>query len=344
MRPDQKQESFVMKKIVLLIVLFTFAFPLYGKAQEPRNFKFSYAVTLKDLAPKAKKVQLWIPVPQNGQYQKIWDLKLKVQGMENWTGQISLKKEKLYGNKYFYIEFDPSQSQRKEYTFSLTFKASRKGISKLQDKTPATKEKELKKYLAPNKSVPIGNAKINKRIQEALPKKTDSPLKIARSIYDYLIKEMRYDKSGTGWGKGDAVWACDSARGNCTDFHSLFISMMRTLLVPARFEIGFPLPEGKKEGEIKGYHCWGWFYADHLGWVPVDISEADKHPEKKELFFGGLDNNRIGFTTGRDLVLEPSPSQGSLNFFVYPLVEVDGKSHKFQRKFIFKEIQPKGNK
>jgi hypothetical protein len=73
---------------------------------------------------------------------------------------------------------------------------------------------------------------------------------------------LRYDKSGEGWGHGDAVWACTSRNGNGTDFHSLFLGMKRASGFPARFEIGFPLPESKTEGNIPSYHCWAAFYLD----------------------------------------------------------------------------------
>ena len=59
-------------------------------------------------------------------------------------------------------------------------------------------------------------------------------LQRARALYDYLLATMRYDKTGTGWGRGDAEWACDSKRGNCTDFHSLFMSMARSQHIPSR--------------------------------------------------------------------------------------------------------------
>jgi transglutaminase-like putative cysteine protease len=81
------------------------------------------------------------------------------------------------------------------------------------------------------------------------------PLAKARAIYDYVIATMRYDKSGTGWGNGDAVWACTAKRGNCTDFHSLFIGMMRAAGIPARFEIGFPLPTDQRAGTVPGFSC-----------------------------------------------------------------------------------------
>jgi transglutaminase-like putative cysteine protease len=104
----------------------------------------------------------------------------------------------------------------------------------------------------------------------------------------------------------------------------VFISLMRAQGIPARFEIGFPLAEAPA-GEIAGYHCWAEFYLDKMGWVPVDISEAWKAPAKHDYFFGSLDANRIRFSTGRDLTLEPRQAGPPLNYFVYPYVEVDGK-------------------
>ena len=102
-----------------------------------------------------------------------------------------------------------------------------------------------------------------------------TPLDKARAIYDYVFTTMRYDKTGTGWGHGDVLYACDAKKGNCTDFHSLFIAMARSQGIPARFEIGFPLPPDKHSAEIAGYHCWSDFFeptawmgsGGHLGGV-----------------------------------------------------------------------------
>ena len=103
---------------------------------------------------------------------------------------------------------------------------------------------------------------------------------------------MRYDKpiDKPGWGQGDAIWACGNGFGNCTDFHSLFISAARNLKIPSQFEIGFMIPprnhasEAKQSGSVGGYHCWAKFLADGK-WLPVDISEADKHPGKEGVLF-----------------------------------------------------------
>jgi transglutaminase-like putative cysteine protease len=162
----------------------------------------------------------------------------------------------------------------------------------------------------------------------------------ARALYDYTFTTMRYDKSGTGWGRGDAEWACDAKRGNCTDFHSLFASMARSQKIPTRFEIGFPLPQGKNSSEIPGYHCWAEFYDPQNGWVPIDISEAWKHPEKKDYFFGAHDVNRVQFSVGRDLLLSPQQKGEPLNYFVYPYVEIAGKKwENVANAFSFSDVR-----
>ena len=161
-------------------------------------------------------------------------------------------------------------------------------------------------------------------------------------IYDVVNKHMRYSKVGTGWGQGDSVWACDSGFGNCSDFHSLFISIARAEGIPAKFEMGFPLPEKRGEGEIVGYHCWAKFRPEGKDWVPVDISEANKNPRLKDYYFGNLSENRVTFTTGRDLELVPRQKGGALNFFIYPYVEVDGQmlgADQVRGKYTFRDLE-----
>ncbi len=152
---------------------------------------------------------------------------------------------------------------------------------------------------------------------------SNDPLDIARTLYERVDSHVRYDKSRPGYGQGDVLWVCDSRFGNCTDFHSLFISWARFKGLPSRFEIGFPLPPGRGKGTIGGYHCWASFHTEERGWVPVDISEADKHIEMKEYYFGNLTEDRVAFTTGRDIELVPRQDGPPLNFFIYPHVEVD---------------------
>ena len=55
----------------------------------------------------------------------------------------------------------------------------------------------------------------------------------------------------------------------------------------------------------------------------LDASEAWKSGMIEE-YFGMLPSDRIEFTAGRDLVLEPPQEGGKVNYFIYPYAEVDG--------------------
>jgi transglutaminase-like putative cysteine protease len=186
---------------------------------------------------------------------------------------------------------------------------------------------QLEESLEPDAMIPL-DGKVA-AIAASLPDSGD-PKATAKTLYDHTLDQMQYGKpEGVPWGRGDAEWACDARVGNCTDFHSYFMGMARTKKIPARFEMGFSIPGGDEPvAKVPGYHCWAYFWSDAEGWVPVDISEADKAPEKAEYYFGTLDENRVTFTGGRDLLLTPRPAKGPLNFFVYPYAEVDGAEFK----------------
>jgi transglutaminase-like putative cysteine protease len=183
-------------------------------------------------------------------------------------------------------------------------------------------DEQRKLFLSANEMVPLGGKPLQLLGDRNLPA---DQLAVARALYDQVDEHVRYDKSQPGYGRGDVLWVCDSRFGNCTDFHSLFISLARSSGLPARFEIGFPLPPERGHGSIGGYHCWALFHTNDQGWLPVDISEADKHPEMKEYYFGNLTADRVTFSMGRDIDLVPRQAGPPLNFFVYPHVEVDGK-------------------
>jgi len=300
-----------------------------------RTFRFTYSVTVKDIPADAKRVRVWIPVAQSDQHQTVKILALKS------PGKTRITKEPEYGNRMVYAEIQNRAPGSAE--FILEYKITRREYSRgdyaqleQQDQKPSIVPASMTRLVAPDSLIPT-----NGKIQELAAQVTGSQagtVAKAKAAYDYLFTTMRYDKTGSGWGRGDAVWACDSKRGNCTDFHSPFIGMMRADGIPARFDIGFPLPENKDKGDIAGYHCWAEFYGNKIGWIPVDISEAWKAKQKDDYFFGSVDANRVQFATGRDITLSPKQDGPALNYFVYPYVEVDGKPYdKIEKHFSFEE-------
>jgi hypothetical protein len=316
---------------LLGLVVFSAA-AAFSQAHQQRHFKFKYAFTIRSPQP-GKSLKVWFPEATTDNYQKVRVLSAK--------GDLPLKRtsESEYGNRIFYAQTPSAKAG--EYHFEVEYDVVRLERAGLRDGKPVggapkLTNASLKRFTSADRLVPITGVPAELAVKET--QGATSELQKARAIYEYVFRTMRYDKTGTGWGRGDSLWACDSKRGNCTDFHSLFASMARSQKIPSRFEIGFPLPANKHSSEIPGYHCWTDFYDDST-WVPIDISEAWKDQNKKDYFFGHLDVNRVEFSKGRDIVLNPEQAGDPLNYFVYPYVESDGKEHKDVRnEFSFEDV------
>jgi transglutaminase-like putative cysteine protease len=322
-----------MPRRLLVLSLALLSLPAF--AQKERQFTFHYAFTVKNVEP-GKKLRVWIPLAHSDAWQDV--------NVTAKSGDLPLKqvRQPNYENQVLYAE--TAKADKSEYKFSVDYTVVRREHVVLVDDKPASSlhaEKEphlqLARFLQPDRLVPVSG--LPAQLASDQTKDAKTPLEKAKDIYDYVFRTMKYDKSGTGWGHGDTLWACDAKRGNCTDFHSVFISMARSQKIPARFQIGFPLPADKSAAEIPGYHCWAEFYLDSVGWVPVDISEAWKHQEKHDYFFGAHDVNRVQFTEGRDLQLAPRQQGTPLNYFIYPYVEVDGKEYaNVSNDFSFQDV------
>ncbi|MFP5262354.1 MAG: transglutaminase-like domain-containing protein [Blastocatellia bacterium] len=327
-----------LKPLVLALILLPAPALCRAGAPPPepkvRVFQFSYKATINQVPGGTKHLGVWLPYPTTDANQEVSDIQVSS------PGKPAVYAEPRYGNSILYVSVDDLGAAPIDIQVSFKVRRSeniRKDFARVSHASNAPLDPAIEMYLQPDRLVPI-NAQIRQWAAEVTRgKKTD--LEKARAIYDYTLATMKYDKSGEGWGRGDILYACDAKRGNCTDFHAVFIGFCRSLGIPARFAIGFPLPEKRGEGEIAGYHCWAEFYLKGYGWVPVDASEAWKHPEKRDYFFGAHDENRVQLSSGRDITLRPRQQGAALNYFVYPYAEADGKPiDTIKREFRFKDL------
>jgi transglutaminase-like putative cysteine protease len=302
-----------------------------------RTFQFKYRAVVKEIPSNAQKVEVWIPFPTSDAYQTISRVSIDA------PRPITITREPEYGDSMLYVRVDrPEQPQ---IPIEVSFTATRREhVHRTADtRTPRPlSAAERTRFLRPDRLVPT-DGRIRQLALEVTKGKR-SELDKARAIYAHVTRSVKYDKSGTGWGRGDALYVCDARAGNCTDFHALVIGMARAVGLPAKFAIGFPLPAKRGSGEIPGYHCWAEVYVRDIGWIPLDSSEASKNPDRFNYFFGAHDENRIQLSVGRDIVLSPRQAGEPLNYFVYPYVEVDGKPHAaLDKQFAFTD-QPGGGK
>lgn len=293
------------------------AFPNTAKQSSPPTRTVLVTETLKMIPqPGQRRLRVWIPLPATNPAQEV-----KLVGVHApWPYRLTQDPE--FGNPLVFIEGSAPMPEPLEIT--LQYQVTRSQQRGWRASRPSQEPDEEVSHLY---RTPRGLIVVNDTVQQiarAVTNKRTDPIPKARALYDYVLTHMRYDKTGTGWGRGDVRYACHVGKGNCTDFHSLFIALCLASRIPARFQMGFPLPEAPAGTIESPYHCWAEFFAKPHGWVPVDISEAWKSPDKKDYYFGALDPNRVLLTTGRELRLSPRQHGPPLNYLARPYVELDG--------------------
>jgi transglutaminase-like putative cysteine protease len=232
--------------------------------------------------------------------------------------------DSAHGNRVLFLELTPEDSGK---SLEIVY-----GVERREKSAYVGDPEEASRHLQPERMVP-SDATIQAAAEQAIAGRQGDLMK-ARALYDHVMEQMQYKKFGEGWGQGDAVFACSTLYGNCTDYHAYFIGLARSVGIPARFAIGASIPSDRNDGGTDGYHCWAEFYAEGKWW-PVDISEADKFSALSMYFFGHHPANRFEFSHGRDLVVDPAPASGPINFLAYPLLEIDGRPQMVKSLFLF---------
>lgn len=301
--------------------------------EDARRFFFDYQVVVPAEVPDAETVRLFLPIADDTTGQRVLSVDVGVDG----AGEVDRRfgREERYGNRFWVADLPARRAEPTRIT--IRYDVARKVVRAGDDAGDA---RSAKAFLGADERVVVGHPVLDpilEEIRSASPEADEATR--ARAIYDWVVDNVEYKKSGTGWGNGDTFWACSERYGNCTDFHSLFISLARTEGIPARFEMGFPVPLDRAVGRVEGYHCWVEFWLTGKGWVPIDASEASKHPEQRELHYGTHPADRFQLSRGRDLRLGQEHRDRPLNYFVYPYVEVDGvrRDLELETRFRFEE-------
>ena len=300
-------------------VVMALAVPVRGDAAAAvqRAFHVSYIARIAGLPAGAKHIQIWVPLATSRDGQQI--LRRTIQAGVPYD----VDKDPIYGNDILHAALTPPVPATLE--LQVEYDALVEGGNRLAD-APADAASlppgVQTMYLRAERLTVIDD-QVRRMAAEATRGRATT-VERARAIYECVIRHMQYDKQMPGWGRGDVVRACAVGKGNCTDFHSLFIAMARAAGIPARFKIGATVPSDAATSTF-GYHCWAEFYVPERGWIPVDASEAWKHPERLDEYFGTEDMNKLTVSVGRDLRLAPAQQGEPVNIFIRPYVEVDGR-------------------
>jgi transglutaminase-like putative cysteine protease len=333
---------------------------------------------LKVVVPEgAQRVRVWFvlpqedPIPGDGAVsaQRVSDLQIEAP----YAYRVERDSE---GSKLLYLE--ATNPQEKEFkiveTFVLTRNEVRTNVDPSQAK-PLTEADRAKfaPYLAANRHVEIDDD-IRKVAHEIVGDETN-PVLAARKLYDWVLHNVDYwvkdPKNKKASPVGSASYCLTFRTGNCTDFEALWTSLARAQGIPTRIVYGsFFKPDLNGNDLDQSYHCWAVFYAPGIGWIPHDVAVADMYagempvtsdnevlmrrttsdgmfgadPAKVEYYFGNLDDRRIVWSMGRDLILNPKQDGEPVNALPKAYVEIDGKVHPdgagWVRKLTYHERRP----
>jgi len=311
--------------------------------------QFTYTAGVSELPAHIKILEMWVPIPSDSSWQTVQEIQVK--GVDSYR----ITRESKYGNRMVYVRWKKPSSIP---NITVQFIVHRKEVQVLSGNptpktTPPSRPGSLELYLQPERNVPLGGR--FEAIAREVVGNRSTPLEKACALFEHVVATMQYDykKESPKLGEGDVAFVCDYKKGNCSDLHSYFISLARSLQIPAYLEYGFPItgiPLSNPlpaEGTISGYHCWTWIYDPTHGWLPLDASDARrwldaKQPKVKERLFGNLvlERSAVALSQGRDLTLEPAQKAGPLNYFIYPYAEADGQPVKITWEVRYRLLAP----
>jgi len=113
----------------------------------------------------------------------------------------------------------------------------------------------------------------------------DNPIEKAQKICDWVAQYLTYDGTLPDQEMG-ALWAYNNRRGDCSEFSSLMITLLRCQGIPARKVTGFvfstnpdiQIIDGQQKSfyiNSNGYanflgHAWTEYFVPNIGWIACD--------------------------------------------------------------------------
>lgn len=120
-----------------------------------------------------------------------------------------------------------------------------------------------------------------------------NPFRQSELVYDYIVRNYPW----AGAREYSTIpclpeYVVETGHGDCGQVALLYISLMRTLGVPSRWESGWMLHPGEKN-----LHDWAETYYEGIGWVPVDVSfgryTTSDDPAVQNFYSTGIDTHRF---------------------------------------------------
>jgi transglutaminase-like putative cysteine protease len=324
----------------LLVVASPIARAQSATPTQPTGWRTFETTARLEIVKPTGQVRAWMPLPLSQDTDYFRTL------ANSWSGNaeaVEMVIEPNYRAAMAVASFKPGETAPAlEVTSRFTLRERRVEL-KPGAGMQATRE-ELALYLKPTELIPTDG--IVKKTADEVTRSARTDVDKARALYDWTVENTFRDPKTKGCGVGDIKTLLETKTygGKCADLNALFVGLCRASGIPARDVYGVRVvesPRGYKSmgrmGDItKAQHCRAEFYAQGIGWVPVDPADVRKvileeppanlamNDEKvkvmRTFLFGNWEGNWLAYNYAHDVKL-PGSTRTPVTFLMYPQAE-----------------------
>lgn len=314
-------------------------------AETSAGWRTFETVTKVEIMNPSGASRAWVPLPYAAKSD--WHNPMSSQWMGN--GRMKKVTDGKYGAEMVHAEWKAGeQAPVLEVTSRFATRDRAVDLSRPSPEAPRLSAAEFKLNTAGTELIPTDG--IVRDTAEGIVKGARTDVEKARAIYEWVVENTFRDARvrGCGWGDIKTMLETKNFGGKCGDLNAMFVGLARSVGVPARDVYGVrvaPSRLGYKSlglgsaNASKGQHCRAEFFAQGIGWVPVDPADVRKvvleePPGKLRLndskvvtarkrLFGGWEMNWLAYNTAHDVVLPGSRTK--IPYLMYTNGETGGK-------------------
>ncbi|HHV40210.1 MAG TPA: transglutaminase domain-containing protein, partial [Bacteroidales bacterium] len=250
-----------------------------------KTHTLGYTITVPaNTVPEGEMIRAWMPLPRTDVGRQSGFKLLSVSQQDYIISPDS------YIHKSIYMEQPAVQDQDAIFSYSFTYKAQGEyhHFDPHKDIRPyRTEDPEYKKYTKAEAPHVVTDGRVAALAKEIVGEETNPFLQLEK-IYTYI--SQTYPWAGAreySTLENIPLYVLDHKHGDCGQVSLLFISMCRSLGIPARWESGWML----HPGEIN-LHDWAEAYLEGVGWIPIDQSFGIQNGPLPLFYSRGMDAYR----------------------------------------------------